>query len=444
MGCFKKVFHNPVVQVFSDILATATGNPELIPIINGVETKLGGGSFGQSLLSAGASFAGQELSPLIGNALGIEGAGGNSLTDLFGYTSDAGSLAGPGTIGGDLIGNFSPGSGLDSLSSLFNPSSNIGSGLSGDFSAGLGGAPTLDSGVDAARASTGAASATPGLDSTGFAPGTGLGATGGGSSGGFFSAPTGNSITDQFAQGILNPDASDAIGSGLSDGGNGFASTLSTGGSNVATAASGGNNNQLYNNLLRGGLGALLNNSNSKGYDAQINAGNQIQADYQPFLNSGTQANNTLTDLYGLNGQDAGAQAAARANFQNTPGYQFALNQGVAAQDASAAARGNILSGNQQKALTDYGQGLANTTYNQYVQNLQNQVGQGVTAAGGVGTGQAAVANAQAGKSGAAANNQNQALAGILSTLFPQNGSGGGGSGGGGSGYQGILQQIFG
>lgn len=378
---------------------------------------INGGSFGQDLLGGATGAAGGYFS------------NGGSLSSLFPETSAAIS-SGLSDAGNSISNGFS---------SLFDIPSSTGSGLSGDFSAGFGGAPTLDSGVDAARSALGDTSAIPSASSLGATPGTGLGATGGGSSGGFFSAPAGNSITDQFSRGILDPDASSAIGSGLSDGADGFTSTLSTGGSNVATAASGGNNYQLYNNLLRGGLGSLLDNTNSKGYDAQINAGNQIQGDYQPFLNSGTQANNALTDLYGLNGQDAGAQAAAQANFQNTPGYQFALGQGVAAQDASAAARGNILSGNQQKALTDYGQGLANTTYNQYVQNLQNQVGKGVDAAGGVGTGQTAVANAQMGKSGAAANNQNQTLAGILSALFPQNGSGGGGSG-----YQGILQQMFG
>lgn len=57
-------------------------------------------------------------------------------------------------------------------------------------------------------------------------------------------------------------------------------------------------------------------------------------------------------------------QAPTLQEAQNTPGYQFTLQQGENALQNSAAARGDLLSGNTMKALTDYGQNLANTTYN--------------------------------------------------------------------------------
>ena len=47
-------------------------------------------------------------------------------------------------------------------------------------------------------------------------------------------------------------------------------------------------------------------------------------------------------------------------SFEGTPAFDFALDQGVQARDRSAAARGQLLSGNQQKELTAFGQGLAN------------------------------------------------------------------------------------
>ena len=54
------------------------------------------------------------------------------------------------------------------------------------------------------------------------------------------------------------------------------------------------------------------------------------------------------------------------------PGYQFQLAQGTKAIGANAAATGSLLSGNTGKALTDYGQGLAQTDYgNLYNQALQ-------------------------------------------------------------------------
>ena len=81
---------------------------------------------------------------------------------------------------------------------------------------------------------------------------------------------------------------------------------------------------------------------------------------------------------------------------------------------------GQTLSGNNQQAVQNYGTGLASQTYNQYVNNLQNQIGTGVSAAGGVASGLLGQANAQAGKSGAAANNQNATVGGAANALFPQ------------------------
>lgn len=50
-------------------------------------------------------------------------------------------------------------------------------------------------------------------------------------------------------------------------------------------------------------------------------------------------------------------------NFEADPGYQFRLQEGQKAMDRSAAARGNLLSGGQAKALTQYNQGMASQEY---------------------------------------------------------------------------------
>lgn len=47
-------------------------------------------------------------------------------------------------------------------------------------------------------------------------------------------------------------------------------------------------------------------------------------------------------------------------SFEGSPGFNFALDQGVQARDRSASARGQLGSGNQLKELTAFGQGLAN------------------------------------------------------------------------------------
>lgn len=60
------------------------------------------------------------------------------------------------------------------------------------------------------------------------------------------------------------------------------------------------------------------------------------------------------------------------ADLQNDPSYQFRLQQGVNALDASAASRGKLLSGAQDKAVTQYGQDLASQEYaNAYNRSLQ-------------------------------------------------------------------------
>ena len=55
------------------------------------------------------------------------------------------------------------------------------------------------------------------------------------------------------------------------------------------------------------------------------------------------------------------------------PSYKFRQKEGINALDMSAAARGKLLSGAQDKALTQYGQNLASEEYsNAYNRALQN------------------------------------------------------------------------
>lgn len=92
--------------------------------------------------------------------------------------------------------------------------------------------------------------------------------------------------------------------------------------------------------------------------------------------------------------------APTLAQFQQSPGYQFQLQQGLNALKNNAAATGGINSGNTLQALTQYATGLANqdwnTFYSQYtgqqaqVFNMLNaltQQGQNAAAnLGGIGT----------------------------------------------------------
>lgn len=94
-----------------------------------------------------------------------------------------------------------------------------------------------------------------------------------------------------------------------------------------------------------------------------------------PYLQTGNAAMSQLAGLYGLPGYTA---IDPTTTLENTPGYQFTLNQGVQALDRSAASRGTVLSGGQRKDITEYGQqaALANA-WAPYVQQLNTMAASG-------------------------------------------------------------------
>lgn len=107
-------------------------------------------------------------------------------------------------------------------------------------------------------------------------------------------------------------------------------------------------------------------------------------------------------------GQPAQATSPLDA-LRSMPGYQFQQQQGTQNTINAASAQGMSLSGNTLKGLSEFNQGLADTTYQQEVGDLQNVVS----------TGQAAAAGQAANVGNAAANigntlvNQGNTLAGI-------------------------------
>jgi len=89
---------------------------------------------------------------------------------------------------------------------------------------------------------------------------------------------------------------------------------------------------------------------------------------YTQNVNSGMNANATLADFFGLNGQ--GAQQSQFDNYSNGPGFQFMLDKSNQAIDQSAAARGMSQSGAALKALSNNTQGMYNQGLQQHYANL--------------------------------------------------------------------------
>ena len=128
---------------------------------------------------------------------------------------------------------------------------------------------------------------------------------------------------------------------------------------------------------------------------------NTQQQNLQPWLTAGSGAINSLSGMLNANPGSSTPTSIGGANYnlqtgnggslepwnnqfqaptaqqaQQTPGYQFTLGQGEQAVQNSAAASGGLLTGGTLKGVTNYAEGLADTTYQQTYQNALSQYGQ--------------------------------------------------------------------
>jgi hypothetical protein len=99
-----------------------------------------------------------------------------------------------------------------------------------------------------------------------------------------------------------------------------------------------------------------------------------------PYNAIGTNAIPTYQSLLGLGPQGS---AGIESTLQSLPGYQFSKQQGLTGTTNAATASGLSLSGNTLQALDQYSTGLADSTYQSELGNLQGAVGIGQAAASG-------------------------------------------------------------
>lgn len=84
----------------------------------------------------------------------------------------------------------------------------------------------------------------------------------------------------------------------------------------------------------------------------------QQRADFEPWRESGQKALDQIWE-----GLETGEFDVGQVNLEDDPGYKVRMQEGIDAVDASAAARGRLLSGAQQKALTSFGQEQGSKEY---------------------------------------------------------------------------------
>jgi len=108
----------------------------------------------------------------------------------------------------------------------------------------------------------------------------------------------------------------------------------------------------------------------------------QGQGYVAPYYAAGTPAIGQEGALLGLQGQDAAN--AAMSTFQNSPGYQWQMQQGLRGVDAGAAAGvrlPGVRSGATVKAEETFAENLANTSFGDYWNRLNSLAGMGQNAA---------------------------------------------------------------
>lgn len=96
----------------------------------------------------------------------------------------------------------------------------------------------------------------------------------------------------------------------------------------------------------------------------------------QPFTTAGTTSVNQLSAMTQPGGAATKEFAYDPFNYQADPGYAFRMKEGMNAMNATAAARGGLISGNALKAGQIYGQEMGSQEYgnafNRYLSNRAN------------------------------------------------------------------------
>ena len=101
---------------------------------------------------------------------------------------------------------------------------------------------------------------------------------------------------------------------------------------------------------------------------------------YDPYYQTGTAASNRLAQLMGIGGNVGAADYGSMmrdfsmADYQQDPGYQFRLQEGLKQLGRTSAARGGALSGATLKGTQGYAQNLASQEYGNAYQRYMDQM----------------------------------------------------------------------
>jgi hypothetical protein len=151
----------------------------------------------------------------------------------------------------------------------------------------------------------------------------------------------------------------------------------------VASAAStvsgmvGGSTGSMLNSAVGTGIsaaaqaqaGSIQKDAAQQALDKQLAMNQQVGGEYNPFLAMNAPVTQGLDNLLGVG---PSGPAGMLTQLQQTPGYQFQLQQGTQQALSQLSAMGLAKSGSAIKGVTNYAEGLAGTTYQNMVSNFMN------------------------------------------------------------------------
>lgn len=105
--------------------------------------------------------------------------------------------------------------------------------------------------------------------------------------------------------------------------------------------------------------------------DAQTAALEQARSDLAPWRQSGE----TGLGKFEAMPQPGDLENYVKDHYEKSPGYDFALSEGLRAVDAGAAAKGMLRSGATLKGEEAFGQGLARQDYGNYYNRVKDDFG---------------------------------------------------------------------
>ena len=134
---------------------------------------------------------------------------------------------------------------------------------------------------------------------------------------------------------------------------------------------------------LFGGKGTVPNTNAANNYYSQMQGSNDRYL--QPYIGAGQNAMGTLQGQYNSLINDPSAMMNKfGAGYQQSPGYQYNVDQATKGANNAAAAGGFIGSPQQQEYMAKQIGGLASQDYNQYLNNAMGLYGQGLQGMGNI------------------------------------------------------------